>query len=96
MCGVDAIQRKIKSSQRKKQSNGGVSEQNPSECTYMYKEAKGTTEKNGGVDVLCIMFVTAAVFQFEISALNAEAPSNADEDNDKKTATGVCELTEFK
>jgi len=62
----------------------------------MYKEAKGTTEKSGGVDVLCIMFVTAAVFQFEISALNAEAPSNADEDNAKKTATGVCELTEFK
>ena len=55
----------------------------------MYKEAKGTTEKSGGVVVLCFMFVTAAVFQFEISALNAEAPSNAVEDNDKKKATRV-------
>jgi len=36
------------------------------------KEAKKEKQKkSGGVDVLCIMFVTAVVFQFERSALNA-------------------------
>ena len=49
----------------------GVSGQNSSERT------KGQQNKRGGVDVLFFMLVTAAVFQLEMSALNAEAPENA-------------------
>ena len=41
------------------------------------KEAKGQQNKRGGVDVLCAMVVTFAVFHLEMSALNAEVPQNA-------------------
>ena len=46
----------------------GVSVENSSE------RSKGQQKKRGGVDVLSRMVVTFAVFQFERSALNAEAP----------------------
>ena len=50
----------------KKKATGG-SGQNSSERT------KGQHKRKGGVDVLDSMFVTAAVFHFEMSALNALA-----------------------
>ena len=49
----------------------GVSEENSSE------RSKGQQNKRGGVDVLECMFVTAAVFHLEMSALNALALENA-------------------
>jgi hypothetical protein len=48
----------------------GVSEQNPSEQTR-------DNRKRDGVSVLDAMLVTAAVFHFERSALNAAAEENA-------------------
>jgi hypothetical protein len=49
----------------------GVSGPNPSE------RSKGQQKKEGGVDVLPYMPATAAVFHFEMSALNACASRNA-------------------
>jgi hypothetical protein len=48
-----------------------VSGQNSSE------RSKGQQKQEGAVDVLDPMLVTAAVFQFEMSALNARALENA-------------------
>ena len=53
----------------------GVSEENSSE------RSKGQQNKRGGVDVLYFIFVTAAVFHLEMSALNADASLNTVEVN---------------
>ena len=49
----------------------GVSVENSSE------RSKGQQNERGGVDELFCMFVTAAVFHLEMSALNLEAALNA-------------------
>ena len=61
--------RKIKIVKTLKKSNGGESGQN--------QVTKATKETEGELDVLPLMFVTAAVFHLEMSALNAETKLNA-------------------
>ena len=61
---VDTIQKK-EHRENVKIKAIGVSGESSSE------RSKGQQNKRGGVDVLCCMFVTAAVFHLEMSALNA-------------------------
>ena len=67
---VDTIQKK-EHRENVKIKAIGVSGENSS------GRSKGQQNKRGGVDVLCCMVVTAAVFHLERSALNADAPENA-------------------
>ena len=67
---VDTIQKKEHRENVKIKATG-VSEETSSE------RSKGQQNKRGGVDVLPYMVVTAAVFQFEMSALNLIASENA-------------------
>jgi hypothetical protein len=70
----------------------GVSGENSSEGSK-----KGQQRKKGGVNVLPPIFVTATVFHFERSALNATAQLNAvGENQENRKKNNGNEWTEFK